>query len=119
MKLRQLERGRRRVPQLYNSFLERYKETAEQQELIEADAKVVSTAAPPDKPSTPGPKLFGAVGFTASLMLGHPAGTAPGAARQRPAQRASRSSSPLGLPALGLVPRLERLKRKARSRTST
>ena len=38
--------------------------------MIEADAKVVSTAAPPSAPSTPGPKLFGAVGFTASLMLG-------------------------------------------------
>ena len=70
VKLRELERDADASRNIYNSFLERYKETAEQQQLIEADAKVVSTAAPPTKPSTPGPKLFGAVGFTASLMLG-------------------------------------------------
>lgn len=70
VKLRELERDADASRNIYNSFLERYKEMADQQELIEADAKVVSTGAPPMQPSTPGPKLFGAVGFTASLMLG-------------------------------------------------
>ena len=56
-------------------------------ELIEADAKVVSTAAPPASPSTPGPKLFGAVGFTASLMLGTLLALLLERLRQRPAQR--------------------------------
>ena len=110
VKLRELERDADATRNIYNSFLERYKEMADQQELIEADAKVVSTAAPPARPSTPGPKLFGAVGFTASLMLG----TLLALLMERfdnGLRSARQVEQTLGLPALGLVPRLERLRR--------
>ena len=110
VKLRELERDADASRNIYNSFLERYKETADQQRLIEADAKVVSTAAPPTTPSTPGPKLFGAVGFTASLMLG----TLLALLMERfdsGLRSARQVEQTLGLPALGLVPRLERLRR--------
>ena len=79
VKLHELERDADASRNLYNSFLERYKELAEQSGLIEADAKVVSTAAPPSAPEHTGPKLFGAVGFTASLMLGYASRAAYGA----------------------------------------
>ncbi len=110
VKLRELERDADASRNIYNSFLERYKETADQQALIEGDAKVVSTAAPPATPSTPGPKLFGAVGFTASLMLG----TLLALLMERfdsGLRSARQVEQTLGLPALGLVPRLERLRR--------
>ena len=109
VKLRELERDADASRNIYNSFLERYKETEEQRELIEADAKVVSTAAPPSAPSTPGPKLFGAVGFTASLMLG----TLLALLMERfdsGLRSARQVEQTLGLPALGLVPKLARLK---------
>jgi succinoglycan biosynthesis transport protein ExoP len=110
VKLHELERDADASRNIYNSFLERYKETADQQQLIEADAKVVSTAAPPTTPSTPGPILFGAVGFTASLMLG----TLLALLMERfdnGLRNARQCEQALGLPALGLVPRLERLRR--------
>ena len=110
VKLRELERDADASRNIYNSFLQRYKETADQQALIEGDAKVVSTAAPPAAPSTPGPKLFAAVGFTASLMLG----TLLALLMERfdsGLRSARQVEQTLRLPALGLVPRLERLRR--------
>ena len=110
VKLRELERDADASRNIYNSFLERYKEMADQQELIEADAKVVSTAAPPSRPSTPGAKLFGAVGFTASLMLG----TLLALLLERfdnGLRSARQVEQALGLPALGLVPKVGRLRR--------
>jgi capsular exopolysaccharide synthesis family protein len=71
---------------------------------------VVSTAAAPTRPSTPGLKLFGAVGFTASLMLG----TLLALLMERfdtGLRSAKQVEEALGLPSLGLVPRLDRLKR--------
>lgn len=113
VKLRELERDADASRNIYNSFLERYKEMADQQELIEADAKVVSTGAPPMQPSTPGPKLFGAVGFTASLMLG----TLLALLLERfdnGLRSARQVEQTLGLHALGLVPKLDRLRRGQR-----
>ncbi len=110
VRLHELERDADASRNLYNMFLQRYKETADQQDLIEADAKVVSTAAPPSEPSTPGPKLFGAVGFTASIMMG--ALLALLLERFDSGLRSAKQvEQTLGLPALGLVPRLARLKR--------
>jgi capsular exopolysaccharide synthesis family protein len=110
VKLRELERQAQASRQLYESFLERFKETKEQQEIVEADSKVISVAAPPDKPSTPGPALFGAVGFTAAAMLG----TLLALLLERldnGIRSAKQVEQLVGLPALGLVPRLSRLKR--------
>lgn len=108
--LRELEREAETSKLLYTTFLQRYKETEEQSELIEADAKVVSAAAPPAEPSTPGPTLFGAVGFTASLMFG----TLLALLLERldnGLRSAKQVEALLGLRALGLVPRLDSLRR--------
>lgn len=111
IQLNQLEREAEASRQLYESFLVRYKETREQQGIIEPDSQVISVAAPPDEPSSPGPKLFGAVGFTASLMMG----TLLALLLERldSGLRSGRQvEQALELPALGLVPRLERLRRR-------
>lgn len=111
VQLRQLEREAEANRNLYESFLQRFKETSEQQGIIESDARVISVAAPPEKPSSPGPVLFGAVGFTASLMLG----TLLALLLERldSGLRTGRQvEEALCAPALGLVPRLDRLKRR-------
>jgi capsular exopolysaccharide synthesis family protein len=110
VKLRQLEREAAASRHLYESMLQRFKETTDQQKIIEADAKIISQAAPPENPSTPGPMLFGAVGFTASLMLG----TMLALLLERldsGLRSAKQVEVFLKLPALGLVPRVARLKK--------
>jgi exopolysaccharide transport family protein len=113
VQLRQLEREAEASRQLYESFLQRFKETSEQQGIVESDARLISAASPPEKPSSPGPMLFGAVGFTASLMLG----TLLALLLERldSGLRTGRQvEEALGIPALGLVPRLDHLKRRQR-----
>lgn len=111
VQLRQLEREAEASRQLYESFLQRFKETNEQQGIVESDARVISVAAPPEKPSSPGPVLFGAVGFTASLILG----TLLALLLERldgGIRTGRQIEEALGVPALGLVPRVDRLKRR-------
>jgi succinoglycan biosynthesis transport protein ExoP len=68
--LRQLEREAEANRSLYQTFLTRLKQMEEQLQLVLPDAKVVSLAAIPGKPSFPKPKAMIAVGFTSSVMLG-------------------------------------------------
>lgn len=110
VRLRELEREAQASRQLYEAFLQRFKETREQADIVKSDARVVSEAAPPDEPSTPGPKLFAAVGFTASMMLG----TLLALLLERldSGLRSGRQiEAELQLPAFGLVPKLDRLKK--------
>lgn len=109
VKLRELEREAMANRTLYEQFLARYKETREQEEIVEPDARVISIASAPKEPSSPGPKLFAAVGFGASLMLGTLLALFlerldVGLRSQGQVERA------LGIPAIGLVPRLDRLR---------
>lgn len=70
VRLRELEREANATRALYESFLMRYKETREQQQIVEPDAKIVSRAATPRSPSTPGVPLFLAAGLLGSSVLG-------------------------------------------------
>ncbi len=70
VQLRELEREVAANRSLYQTLLVRLKETEQQQEIVQADARLISPAQPPDAPSSPSPKLFAMVGFTASLVLG-------------------------------------------------
>jgi capsular exopolysaccharide synthesis family protein len=70
VRLRELERQAEANRQLYETFLRRYKAAQEQEQVIAPDARIVTTAAAPDQPVTPGPKVFALIGFTVSLMLG-------------------------------------------------
>ena len=69
IKLRELEREAQASRKLYDTLLQRFKETREQQALVQSDVRVVSSAAPPSFPSSPGPTVFAVVGFTASLLM--------------------------------------------------
>ena len=70
VQLRELEREVAASRSLYETLLVRLKETEQQQEIVQADARLISPAQIPRAPSSPAPKLFAMVGFTASLMFG-------------------------------------------------
>ena len=70
VQLRELEREAAASRSLYETLLIRLKETEQQQEIVQADARLISPAQLPDAPSSPSPKLFAMVGFTASMVFG-------------------------------------------------
>ena len=107
--LRELEREAEANRLLYTTVLNRYKELSEQQDLVEAGARVISSATVPGGPSFPRPKLMIAVGFTASLMLGTLFAVA--AEGLESGLRSGRQvEQVLGVPHLGLIPKLTGLK---------
>ncbi|HEX2525913.1 MAG TPA: polysaccharide biosynthesis tyrosine autokinase [Geminicoccus sp.] len=110
IKLRELQRQADASRALYEQFLQRSKETREQEALIEPDAKIISVAAPPNFPSTPGPRLFGMVGFAGSLVAGSLLSLLL-ERRDRGLRSSRQVERLLGMQPLALVPRLDRLKR--------
>jgi succinoglycan biosynthesis transport protein ExoP len=111
IELRQLERESDANRSLYQAFLTRLKQTEEQLDLVRPDAKVVSTAAVPQSPSFPKPKMMIAVGFTSSVLLG----TLLALLRERldSAFHTERQLHEiLGIASFGLVPALRRSRRR-------
>jgi len=107
--LRELERESEANRLLYTTVLNRYKELNEQEDLAEAGATVISSATAPSRPSFPQPRLMIAVGFTGSLMLGMLFAIA--AESLESGLRSGRQvEQVLGVPHLGLVPKLSGLK---------
>lgn len=70
VRLRELERQAETSRQLYEAFLQRYKETREQQETVQPDLRIVAKATVPSSPSSPGPQLFAAAGFGVFFVIG-------------------------------------------------
>ena len=70
VRLRELEREAAARRALYETMLERSQEIQTQEGLLEPDARVLYPAEFPWEPSTPSPKIFAAVGFTASVVFG-------------------------------------------------
>ncbi len=69
VRLRELERQAETSRQLYENLLERYKELQRRERIVEPDVRIVAKATPPASPSSPGPRLFAAVGFGASFVF--------------------------------------------------
>lgn len=70
IQLAELEREAAANRTIYETFLTRLTETREQQDLLQADARVISAAFVPEEPSFPKPRLMVVSGFGASLMMG-------------------------------------------------
>jgi capsular exopolysaccharide synthesis family protein len=105
VQLRELEREVAASRSLYETLLVRLKETEQQQEIVQADARLISPAKVPDRPSSPAPKLFAMVGFTASLVLGSILALL--LEQLDDTLRTGRQVEELlGVPSLGLVPRV-------------
>lgn len=113
VQLAELERVALANRTLYEQLLQRFNETRDQQGIVQADARVVAMAAPPAVPSSPGPKIFAAAGFTVSLVLGSLLAILL-ERLDRGLRSAREVETALGLTTLGLVPRLDRLRRNQR-----
>jgi capsular exopolysaccharide synthesis family protein len=113
VQLAELERVALANRTLYEQLLQRFNETRDQQGIVQADARVVAMAAPPAVPSSPGPKIFAAAGFTISLVLGSLLAILL-ERLDRGLRSAREVETALGLTTLGLVPRLDRLRRNQR-----
>jgi polysaccharide biosynthesis transport protein len=109
VQLRELEREVAASRSLYETLLIRLKETEQQQEIVQADARLISPAQVPEAPSSPSPKLFAMVGFTASLVFGSMLALL--LEQLDGTLRTSRQVEELlGLPSLGLVPKLDHVR---------
>lgn len=67
VRLNELERNAESVRTLYQSFLDRFKETSSSEGIEQSDASIVSRAAIPTNPSSPNVPLNLALGFVLSL----------------------------------------------------
>jgi len=113
VQLQELERVATANRTLYEQLLGRFNETQDQQGIVEADSRIVAVATPPALPSSPGPKLFAAAGFTVSFLLGSLLAVLL-ERLDRGLRSAREGEGALGLTTLGLVPRVDRLRRKQR-----
>lgn len=101
--LRQLEQKAESYKTLYQSYMQRYQEAAQQESFPMADAHVISPASPPMHPSYPRKLL----GIGVSLALGALAGLAFGFFREamdRVFRTAEQARKELGVDVLGVVP---------------
>ena len=111
VRLRELEREAAASRQLYESLLHRHKEVREQQEITAPDVRILSLAAVPDRPSSANPLLF----VLPALIVFSICGSLLAVAGERLDQglRSERDiNEALGLPCIGLVPRLRRVGRR-------
>ena len=91
---------------LYEQFLARFKETSEQKEIHQADARIISRADTPIRPSFPRVLLFIAIAFVASCLVA--IGLVTLIERLDHGFRSMEQIEQIaGVPALGLVPSLQ------------
>ncbi|ADZ71447.1 polysaccharide biosynthesis tyrosine autokinase [Polymorphum gilvum] len=101
--LRELEREAETYRNLYQTFMQRYQETVQQQSFPVTEARIITEAMPPEKPSHPRKALVLAL----SLVLGGMAGVGAGALREfrdRGFRTGEQVRERLGLEFLGLLP---------------
>lgn len=70
VKLNELQRNADAVSSLYQSYLDRFKQTTSQEGLDKTDARIVSFATVPTAPSAPNIPLVLALGFVGALGIG-------------------------------------------------
>ena len=106
VQLRQLEQEATAIRALYQSFLQRYQETVQQESFPLNDARVVSDASAPLQASEPRIVLFAAAG----ILLGLGAGVGIGAFRElsdRAFRTANQVETDLGIDVFGLLPKID------------
>ena len=70
VRLNELERNAESVRTLYQSFLDRFKQTTAQQGIEQSDARVLSRAKAPSVPSSPNVPVILLLGFVAAIVAG-------------------------------------------------
>ncbi|MEM9440907.1 MAG: polysaccharide biosynthesis tyrosine autokinase [Pseudomonadota bacterium] len=108
VELRNLTREAETNRQLFETFLTRFREIVEQQELQEADARIMSAADVPSKPSSPRTKLVTIIALAGSLAAGALLVFLLERWDSNYGFRSAEEIQALGLRALALVPDLSR-----------
>ncbi|MGI9492828.1 MAG: GumC family protein [Geminicoccaceae bacterium] len=108
VELRDLTREAETNRQLFETFLTRFREIVEQQELQEADARIMSAADIPSKASSPRTKLVTLIAFAGSMILGSLLVFLLERWDSNYGFRSAEEIQSLGLRALALVPDLSR-----------
>ncbi len=101
--LKQLEREAQSNRALYESFLNRFKELREQQDIQRADARILAYAWPPGAPSSPQYKTGLFAAFLIGCLLGM-AGAVAAEKLDRVFRSASQVEKATGVAVLGMVP---------------
>ncbi|MBN9561507.1 MAG: AAA family ATPase [Alphaproteobacteria bacterium] len=108
--LRELERQTNASRQLYESLSQRREQLQEQKEMISPDARILSLAAPPNRPSSPNPIILMLPAFVVFGMAGGL--VAIGAERVSRGLRSARDvHEVLGIRCIGLIPRVRAIRR--------
>ena len=110
VKLAELERQATSARNLYEEFLRSYRENREVAESIQPDARIVAQASAPTTPSSPGARIFTAAGLAVSFVFGSLIAIVLDR-MDRGLRSAKEVERLLGLPSLGMVPKLDRLKK--------
>ncbi|MGH1478161.1 MAG: GumC family protein [Geminicoccales bacterium] len=108
VELRDLTREAETNRQLFETFLTRFREIVEQQELQEADARIMSAADIPSTPSSPRTKLVTMIAFAGSMVMGGLLVFLLERWDSNYGFRSAEEIQSLGLRALALVPDLSR-----------
>jgi polysaccharide biosynthesis transport protein len=110
VRLIQLEREAAANRSIYETFLARYKQTAEQESLSVPDARLISRAEPPEAPIYPNMLRFLLLGTVGGLAIGGALAFARESFDQR-IRQASAIESATGIPVFGLLPKVSRWRR--------
>lgn len=105
IRLDELEREAESDRRHYETLLRQFKEAEEKQGAMLPDTRVITPAAPPIQPITPGPPVFGMIGFTVSTLLGSFLALLLERLNRR-VKSALDVERMLGLTVLGLTPRI-------------
>lgn len=112
VQLRELERDAAARRSLYETMLARQQELQEQRDLLRPDARIISSAVVPERPSFPRLGVMLVVGFVGSFGLGVIL-VAIAELRDRSLRGSRQVAKALGLPTLALVPAIGGLARDA------
>ncbi len=117
VELRELEREADTYRNLYESFLQRYQETVQQQSFPVNEARIITSATPPTTPTYP--KRLLTIGLC--LVLGSVAGAGLGALREygdRSFRVAAQVRDELGIEFIGMLQTVKKVARNRRKETN-
>ena len=107
VRLRELEREAAASRQVYESYLQRYQEIADQDQLNTSDARLLSYATQPNAPSSPQLRVALAMAIALGLVLGIGAGVAV-EILDRSVKNADELEAKTGVPAIASIPTISK-----------
>jgi capsular exopolysaccharide synthesis family protein len=107
VRLRELEREAAASRQVYESYLQRYQEIADQDQLNTSDARLLSYAQQPHAPSSPQLRVALALAIALGLVLGIGAGVAV-EILDRSVKNADELEAKTGVPAIASIPTISK-----------